>query len=534
MHKYKYFTKKYLIGEILVAVLLSFGTVGAKQLVFPVNIPVTFQAVAIVLATCVLCFPVSVALFWLVEKVRWYFSTGKDRQLTKRQLALRWFLYFAIAFGAPMVYLLAFNPANMFTDSYIQVAMAIGEMKMDAWQCLFDILLIKLILSVCNTLQAVVIAEALFWATVLASVFYYVAKHSQRWVVTGIALFLLSFAPTQGLQVTTILKDVPFATTMLWMLLILMRLLERKGKTPKELYFEAGICTALICLVRLNGIVVAILFLGTFVILSKNRKWLLWTTVGVLLLVVPYQFASSQVDYRPVPPGSKYIALIYDMQTVKSSGYSVPQETEEYLSSVQDQEYMADYYEYDPTMGNSANMDYQFAEDYTLPRFIKIYFKTFFEHPIVFIRNILVRMNLFWDFTENIVPARSIGVRYYVEVPTYGPHPALSYDWSNFPSYGPRYENILTKVFSKVTDLSLSWPLVAVFWRVAPYVVLLIVLAISVALSGEKRQLILFLPLAGLLVGLLLTCFCSEYRYFWPFMLYCVILYLYPFQKKKV
>lgn len=423
-----------------------------------------------------------------------------------------------------MLYLFAFNPAIMFGDSFLQVAMATGVRQVDAWQCLFNILCIRLILSVFHSLQAVVIVQALYWSIVLTALFYHLAKRSGRWIVMGIALLLVSLAPNQGLQVATILKDVPFVTTMLWMLLVLMRLLECKGKTSKELCFEAGICTVLVCLVRLNGIVVALLFLGTFAVLAKNKKRLLWTVVGVLLLVLPYKGLISQIDYIPVPPGSKYIALIYDIQSVKSGGYSVPAEAEEYLEKVQDQQQVELYYEMDPTVGN-VDIDFQFAEDYTLTRFIKIYLKTFFEHPIVFVRNILVRMNLFWDFTEDIVTARSIGVTYYEENP---------YDWSNFPGYGPRHENILTKVFSKVTDLSLSWPLAAAFWRVAPYVVLLIVLAISVALSGEKIQLILFLPLAGLLVGLLLTCFCSEYRYFWPFMLYCVILYLYPFQKKKV
>lgn len=517
----KFFSKKYLIWEGVIAAILAFGLFGASILVFPFEMPLSTAKVFQFFLICVACWPISVFLFWFVDFVQQRIKK-ECSVVSKKKMFLYWGVYFGIAFGVPVLYLIAFNPAIMFGDSYLQVGMATGTIEMDAWQPLFDTLVIRLILAVCNCLQAVVIVQVLYWALVVASLFYFIAKGSGRWFMTGVVLFLFSIAPNQGLQVVTILKDVPFATTMLWMLLILMRLFKYRTAS-RVLCLEAGLCVALICLIRLNGIVVALTFLLAFIFLLPCKKRLFWGIISALAVFIPYQIAVLYMEYIPVPAGSKYIALVYDIQNVKSSGYSVPLEADAYLHGVQDQEYMELYYSADPTVGNTA-IDYEFAENYTLPRFIKIYLETFFEHPIVFVRNILVRMNLFWDFTENIVQARSIGITYYEE---------NAYQWEKFPDYGPRKENVLTGAFQWLTTVTLSWPLATIFWRTAPYVVLLFLLASFIMLRGNKKQLLLFSPLIGLFVALLLTCFCSEYRYFWPFLHYGIVFLIYPFEMVK-
>lgn len=70
MRSCRYLKPKYLAGEIFVAILLAFGTVGARNLVFPVNKALTFQSVATVLGIGILLFPLSMLLFWITETLQ--------------------------------------------------------------------------------------------------------------------------------------------------------------------------------------------------------------------------------------------------------------------------------------------------------------------------------------------------------------------------------------------------------------------------------------------------------------------------------
>lgn len=513
---YKYLSAKYLICEFLIAFLLAFGISGGKLLVYPVYMQVTVKNALSFLLIWILCFPVALGIYILCDFLKGNINKKGTHEITKNQLKLRWCIYFLITFGISFMYHVAFNPAIMFGDSYLQVGMANGTIPIDAWQPLFDTLCIKLILTCCNSLQAIVIVQILYWSIVISSIFFYLAKRTGRWVALGVLLVFFSFSPSQGLQVATILKDVPFATTLIWMTLIIMRLLDNKTQKT-HIFVEAGICIPLISLIRLNGIVIALAFLGVLFLLTRMDRRIVISFGITLLIFGGYQLSSRRVEYIPVPEGAEYLALINDMQVTKTVGFEVSDEVEEYLANIQDQADYEKFYEINPAVGNSV-YNYEYAAEYTLSRFVKIYLGTFIRHPIVMIRNILVRTLVLWDFTENMAPSTCAGITYYAE---------NHYQWENFPDYGERNENGLTILLQKLTDLSLKQPAAAFFWRV-PFFTILLVIEISILLlNGERKRLFLFVPVISCIFTLLLTVFCQDYRYFWPVGLSSIVL-LFP------
>ena len=506
------------------SILLSFMLFGGEILIYPVNKEISTLDVFIFTAVTVfICFPLIYGMVNVILKV------GKNSIerciLSKKQLQFRWGLFFAIIFGINLVYWIAFNPAIMYADSYIQIAMGKGIRPYDAWQTMFTTIYYKILLDIFDSLTFVVLVQAFWWSILFASIFWWFANEFCHWRLMMVIAVIFSILPNQGLSVITVMKDALYVAALSWITFIIIRLYfyPKRYFNSIRICVEIVVCVILLYLTRLNGVVAALGALISVMLLYKNKRRLIIMILSAICVISIFSWGINHISYIPVPAGSEYMALLNDIQVVYTNDFSVSEETEDFLENVQDQGTFKSFYEEDVTYANNI-YNFNYVHNYGLVNCVKMYLDTFLRHPVIITRNILVRMLVAWDFQEIYAPVTVAGITEYegdVEVIK------SVFGWNTFPDYGGRKGNFMTVVLQKLTDLSMKYPAKAVIWR-TPLGLFAIALGTGIlALIKEKRGVIAFIPIFSHLFSLVLCTVWSNYRYFWPISIAGLMLIFY-------
>ncbi len=378
------------------------------------------------------------------------------------------------------------------------------------WHPPFHTLLIRALIAIIPSPSFVALAQVFYFALVISAALIIFYQRGVRLKTLAVLLFLFVIIPTNGIHLVTLWKDVPYAITLLWLTLILIRviLFDYAKSKPLALAAELAVSLTFIYFFRQNGIIVYLVYIGAITYLLMRRRSLkplagVLISIALVILIRYPLYSSLQVE--PAPPGNKYIALVNDLAGVYFAGGNLSLEAEQYLDQVVDLEKLEEVYS-----PYKANFDHYRPElDQTrMPQLVRIYSQTLAANPLLMINNILCRLDLYWNVTTG--KGSYIGVLNFREI-TY---------WEQFTVHFYRNENILTAFFDLASKgtVYLS-PTLILFWRFGIWLHLLFTGFLFCIRHNRKILIILAVPILANLLSLVLSSGWLDYRYGWSILL---------------
>jgi hypothetical protein len=419
-----------------------------------------------------------------------------------------------------LLYLIAFNPANMSQDSISQWRQAINLDSMNDWHPASHTLIIKwLLLHVYASPYVVAIAQIIFASAIVSSFLVLFNQYgiSQKWLV----FFALVFAgfPNNGVNIVTLWKDIPYTICLLWLTLYFTRLVFF-GRNFISNYFHILCFIGAMCgvfLLRHNGMIpyiMSFLFFFFYAIKQRHIKLIisLLVTVGIIMIVKGPLYSAYEVT--PNPKGISYVAPIHGIARVILHDGVVSNDTKYYMERIMPYNAWKDLY-----TTYSAN-SYMFSNPYDLINksssdstvdIMRMYLDTFAKNPGTILFDRLLGVDLTWDIYQ---PEKGYNYRYSNEVIENDLHIV-------------RRENIFTNIFSFLLKGTTYVNIIDSFmWRGGIYTVLLMLLGYYLGVLKKSKSILILIPFVGNLLSLILSMSSQDYRYvyFEFFIIWFIIL----------
>lgn len=444
-----------------------------------------------------------------------YWITCKEVKNNSGEKIHKYFKYivFGIFFSSGILYLIAYNPAHMHADTYMQLRQVFGIDQLYDWHPVFHTLLIKIFLRICDT--------PAFFALFHISLFSYVMT---LWLIKfegkGVnAKVLIAFSCSfylniaYGFLITDIWKDNLYNIFVIWVSYLIYEMIDNYTSFDKRLfnYFAVIVCVIGIDFVRHNGIV-AVLFvlalLGVKGIQLKNKKFIgsFFIICIICFFIKPYSY--RKLDVIPNENGIKYIPIVHDIASffVYDEGKSLPVEVQEEMLSILPLDQWVEKY------ASTDSDGYTFHTENFLPNLSKkttgemlsIYIKTGIREPVRLVAARLMSSQQLWSVFKREGSGDYLGEKFN--------DPALE-DMFGYK----RIENVLTYIADNMYDIfEHSKFLNTLFFRTGVWFALL-VLAVFITIVNEqlRKFIIVLLPIAGYSISLFIAMTCQNLRYVW-------------------
>ncbi len=490
----------------------GFALTGYRSLIYPLDLKATVQGLFVLGIAVLWCIPVLHTIFYGLRRMSQKFVLGNGKRMKNA-----WFFGLLILFLLlPAIFnLYANNPGISSPDTDVSMVTNAHHLKgMRDWHPFFYCLVLKCILSVWDSTYAVILVQYFFWAYVMIEGLLYLRKKGMNdKALLAVACFS-GINTSNFIHLNTIWKDIPYTLSVLWSVILLLKLSqdfeEYKGKW--YIYLELIIAMLGVYFYRKNGIVTfavtAVVLLG---VLYKNVKVICTLLITVALIILVKGPLYSYYEVQDPGRDGMYIGLNQDILGVYYAGGEVSEETMKMINAATDSN-IAEY-NYIPTWA---------YQSYTLPveplDFIKNYLDTFIKNPVTMIRAVIARQDAVWDVFAGE------GARVYCVNYT-GTMDGRSV-WNDY--YPARSYNSFYPWMSAFTSYTASsqW-ISALLWRCGVFTLLGIsAIFLMLCAKGTKKYLIVLAPSAGHILSLLLTTGWSDFRYFWPLNLIHMFLLL--------
>lgn len=215
----------------------------------------------------------------------------------------RWLMYALPMTLVWVIALMVFWPGTLTNDGLGQwMQMASGNFN--DWQSVIYSLLIFILTRVWNSPAAVALAQIISLAIVIAYGLRVFEEKGTNPMVLWCLSLLFAFSPINMIMTSIIWKDIPYATVLLWLTIILLQIYLSNGTWIKNWKHVIALSISAICvaLFRKNGIVISI---------------------GVLILLIPIYFQ----EWKAFCASAGVFILLYLM--VKGPLYSALQFSDE-------------------------------------------------------------------------------------------------------------------------------------------------------------------------------------------------------------
>ena len=188
-------------------------------------------------------------------------------------------------------YFLTFFPGNAGNDTWLSVAMILGE---EPWTNHHPVLftgLLMIIIKGTAFLNSLTISIGIFsflqmvsFAAVMAYLESRICKMNVIWPVKAFAVCMSALHPFMGMYSVYLTKDVIFAEIMILLCLKIYDLVEAKGEMFGRLKecFKIGLLFLLSCMLRNNGMYISIVMAAVFICLYKKY----WKQIFVVFVCV--------------------------------------------------------------------------------------------------------------------------------------------------------------------------------------------------------------------------------------------------------
>ncbi|MCI8416051.1 MAG: hypothetical protein HFI33_00900 [Lachnospiraceae bacterium] len=490
----------------------AFSLVGQRILIYPLNRRVTLGGAFVFIITFLWFVPVIDSLVYLFGCLSNKLINNKVKQWKN----IKFIIICSILLLLPAWFnLYANNPGISSRDTMICMVTNARHIRgMYDWHPAVYCIILRIILSIWDSTYAVIFVQHFFWLYVMLEGFLYLKKKyvSNRFLL--LIAFLSGICAGNFLHLNTIWKDIPYALSLLWCLIILGKLSFDFEEYRRKWYLYVELFTALlgIYFYRKNGIVAFICILVPLIIfLRKNKK--IWVTAGLIVTTIILVKGPVYKYLEIEDPGryGMYIGLGQDILGAYYAGGEVSEETLQMITVMTG--YAGSEYEYTPTWSRQAyNLDVPPME------FISSYLDTFINNPILMLRAVISREDALWS----IYPGEDavLGCVNYTDT-------VIGSEWNAY--YPERKFNSFQKPMGEFTAYTANsqW-ISAIEWRCGLFTLLALVsVIVMIWLRGIKRYLLILTPVVGHMFSLLLSTGWSDFRYYWPLNLMNLFLLLF-------
>lgn len=426
---------------------------------------------------------------------------------------LLWLCIYGLINGLSM---LAFNPGITSPDSEdcIYWSKSLGKESVPAGHPIFYLLYLKVIFSICKSLEFALILQIVFYAIIILRGANLLESLGLKRFWCTVILYVIGLAPTSIIQLNTLWKDIPFAISMLWLSLTLIRMIasETEVHNAKWYYLEFVISGTLTAGFRYNGTIV-VLFTCILLLVVYHRKTQIVLATIICMSVACFGIPKVMDFYdQTKEPGLKYYALAHDIGYVKFNGGRLNERAQRVVNDLTGNDDKYVFKTYYTTMVRN-NFD-----DYNMLDFVPIYLETFYNNPGIMLVGILKRTTFIWSI-ERPAGESNNGVNFL------GDTHLRSFE----DHYSVRQENGATYFLKKVIDMLVQNKFFIVFYcRTAVYtlamIMVLMMIFAKISMVEACKYALPFVPVLMNLVTFFIASGWPDYRYYWPVMLTAAFL----------
>jgi hypothetical protein len=510
----KYLEKKYLISLGFISAYAAFAAIG-DSLFFQYDFsPVTLT---VYLLGVLWIFPMTLQVLALYEIIA--SRMQKASPVKTRSKHFVWLTSFGVFTAVWLVYLIAYNPAQMSPDSmgmwhHATSGERIGYLGFPT----LIIFMVRLLTYIIPHPMFIAIVQIVLFSALCS--FFMLEFYKRGISLRVIYIFAGVFAalPPNGLMITTLWSNIPYTLSMLYLTYAIFKILSPdKGKIIP--YINVTLALALTYSTRHEGLVPAILCVILFLFLSLkkpvNLKLLSAAAVGCLLIVLtqgPLYKAITAEDERNL--GAWYV-LVDGLHSVVYHDGELPEETRIFMESLLPLDvWKTGYSVYDIWSGMSREHKTVLLENVSgreglMSEAFEHYLITFKREPLILIRNRVANSNLVWGVTQ---PKGSFNER------------CMTWTSSGnigFPHRKNFIETLITRVVYPATSLA---PLDVMLYRSGVYIILVLVLLVFLSSHNRFKVCILFMPMLGGIIALLLAMGWTVFRNIWFIPVICIFI----------
>lgn len=412
------------------------------------------------------------------------------------------------------IWILAFNPCASTYDSALlfNQAHVMGIEPMLNWHPPFYAIVLHFLLKICDSATFLICIQCIAFAFLIIRVLGLFLKKGISKKIVVILYVVLGFSFNNVIQLITLWKDIPYTLSILWLTIVLAELILVNGKISRIWYIEFFFSLLFTALFRQNGIVPAIaaaVFITVYFIRKKKLLSLLPVVAFIVALVIiegpVYSF--YKVENKP---GLKYFALSNDIIGTYYAGCDSSDDVMKMLNEITSND--PDHWAFDSYY---VKYNKDALGDYSVPEFLSVYVRTFFEHPSEMTREFAKRTSVIWSITKPPKEFESCvnELGEWHQIPNY----AYSYPW--------RVNTDLTYIISSISNrLTQNYVIYILAWRSALYFLAILFSLYFVSKKKKMLYLLPFVPILFNVLSLIVGSGWTDYRYYWPTVITALFL----------
>ena len=414
------------------------------------------------------------------------------------------------------VWLYAFNPCISVYDSadlFLQ-AHQMRIVPMTNWHPPFYAIVLSFLLKIYDSISFLILVQCFFYSLLVVIILDYLIKKGISRRCATFLYLVLGFAFNNVIQLITLIKDVPYTISILWLTFLVFQYILDYKTIKKIWYIKFVLALIFTSFFRQNGIMPALaitITMAIFFIIKKKYKAIISI---VAFLIAVFVINGPVYSYYNVvsAPGLKHFALANDLV---GTYYLSPEDASEPLKKLvmeitdndPDNFEFSSYY----THYNSSALGH-----YSIYDFMSLYITTWIEHPTIVSSEFLKRNTVLWSIIRP-GPERVGSVNYLQE---YHKDPPPKFD------YPYRVYNKMTEILTSYAIKLSSNSLIYIFsWRTGVYSLFLLLFAFHIVKHRKGLMLIPIIPIFFNALSLYASSGWCDYRYFWPIAVIAVFLY---------
>lgn len=491
----------------------AFSLVGQRLFMYPLTIRITIAGIFVFAVTVIWFIPVVQTVICLYDKLSRISFTQKHNVND-----ILFTIIIILMLLLPATYnLFVNNPGISSYDTWSSMIVKAHHLRgINDWIPAFYCMVLRVILTIWDSTYAVIIVQYFFWTYVMMELLFYLRKKGIKDMILLWVAFFSGINAANFLYLNTIWKDIPYAFSILWTLIILAKLSIDVDEYKKKWYIYIELITAMIGVFfyRKNGVVVFVIIAVMMgIVLTNNIKMWGALAITVILIFIVKGPVYSYFEIQDTGRYGMYVGLSQDILGVYYAEGKVSEDTIQMINVMTN--YSNAEYTYNPTWSSqSYDLDVEPIE------FIINYLDTFINNPVLMIRAVIDREDILWDIFagQDCVVGN---VNYY----------DTEDGEANWNDYYPKriYRSLYTPMAAATAYTADSQWISAIEWRCG-LLTLLGIMAVSYAVirKGVKKCILIVAPIIGQILSLLLSTGWTEFRYFWPLNLMnmCVVLFV--------
>jgi hypothetical protein len=393
---------------VLISLYAGFA-MGGHQLFFT-EYPVqqVFIKICILLLHAVWLGIVGFAFLYFTHASRMWLAVKKSQVAAPRSTLKLYTIFLSIMIGWWLLWLIAFYPATMSTDSFDHWKQVTGAKQLNDLHPILYTLIIKALTGIWNSPAIIALFQIVALGSVMASflVFLYKAGIPYRWLL--ILAILTAIIPVNGIMAITLWKDILFCVCLVWLTLTITEII-----TGIYIFNERAtlvcLCVSLVgvALLRHNGVLASwCVTLALFILAIKTKRRGLMVSLALFLLVfftykkvlMPYVF-----KVPPVADGFQKTPLVHGMASVMVYNGTLAPETRAEMIKLLPEEKWKELYNPYSSDGYIYETGTPFIENLSevpTSKVMSLYTKTFFANPWLITKDRLSGCELLWNVNQ--------------------------------------------------------------------------------------------------------------------------------------